>query len=246
MSHSVNTTLLEVQQELDELRAQHSQFVYAVTHDLAGPFRQIEGFANIIQSKNSHLFDAKTKRHFDLMISASERGGAILEALTDHSRMSITKASLSHVDCGEVIAEAIDSLSALIENSNGKISCNRMPTIAGDSVQLHRLFYHLIHNALLYRDPDRAPLVLLDATELEGSWQFCVKDNGIGFRDRIGEKIFTPLRRGVRDGDYPGIGMGLTIARTVVQRHGGSIWSESEEGVGSSFYFTLDKSTRCD
>lgn len=246
MSDTVSSELLILQQELDELRVQHNQFVYAVTHDLAGPFRQIDGFSNIILSKNEHLFDAKTKRHFDLIISASDKGGSILEALIVHSRISTAELSMSCVDCEVLIAEIIDSLATEIDNSEAKISCNNMPSIVGDTAQLYQLFYQVVHNALLYQNPDRPTLVSIDATELVNSWQFCIKDNGIGFRSRIGEKIFTPLKRGVRDGSYPGNGMGLTIARTITQRHGGKIWFESEEGLGSSFYFTLDKGALCD
>ncbi|OED35356.1 hypothetical protein AB833_30825 [Chromatiales bacterium (ex Bugula neritina AB1)] len=233
--------LAKLQTELAAMKAEHREFVYKVTHDLLGPFRQIEGFANIILSSHGDLFDEKSRRHFDLIISGSQKGREILEALQGYSRLITADFSRTTVDCSDIIAEVKTELASLIEKDDAIISCDGAPIIFGNRTELYLLFYHLIHNALHFQSAGNSPLVSIEVEKSDTDWQFCVQDNGIGFREKMADRIFTVLKRGVSDKNYPGMGMGLAIARAVVQRHGGKIWSTTEPGKGSSFYFTISK-----
>ena len=87
MSKRIEKQLAEVQEELNTLKADYNEFAYIVSHDLAAPFRQIEGFASIIASNHADQFDEKTKRHFELIIKGSEKGSRIVEALLTYSRL---------------------------------------------------------------------------------------------------------------------------------------------------------------
>lgn len=234
----------KLQKELDELRTEYQSFVYAVGHDLAAPFRQIEGFSNIILDEHGDQFDEKTKRHFSFVISGSEKGKAILNALLNYSRLVNAEFNSSVVDSNKVLNEVKEELSVLIEDSGAQFSCNALPGIVGDYKQIHMLFYQLIHNALHYSRPGESPIISLNAVEQGELWKFDIRDNGIGIREKMFDKIFIALRRGVAEKKYSGIGMGLTIAKAVSRRHGGEIWVESEEGVGSTISFTLGKETQ--
>lgn len=241
MSIDTNEKVARLQTELKDLKAEHHDFVYAVTHDLIGPFRQIEGFAEIILSKHRDQFDDKTRRHFDLIVSGSQKGKNILEALHGFSRLLTADRSIVTVNCNDVIAEVKTELASLIEKTGAIISHEKAPVIVGDHSQLYLLFYHLIHNALHYQSPGSSPKISIEAEVTDQEWRFCIQDNGTGFREKMADKIFTVLKRGVSDKEYTGIGMGLTIARAVVQQHGGKIWVTTEQGQGSSFYFTIGK-----
>lgn len=246
MVQNIEKELVKAREELVALKAEYSEYVYVVSHDLIAPLRQIEGFSSIIYDKYADQFDDKTKRHFGLIVSGAEKGKAILEALLVYSRQSNTEAPFEMVDCFQKISDVTDELSLLITESGADISCVGAPAICGDSSQIHLLFYHLIHNALHYRSPDRKPNISIEATEVDLFWEFCVKDNGIGFSEKDYEKIFTVLRRAVSEKAYSGIGMGLSIATKIVQRHGGRMWVSSEVGVGSSFYFSIAKDLPCE
>ena len=95
-------------------------------------------------------------------------------------------------------------------------------------------------NALKYRDPSRPPVVDISAREEEESSTYCVKDNGIGVRPDLSERIFDIFHR-LKKSDVQGDGLGLTIARQIVARHNGKVWVESDSGEGSRFYVVLSR-----
>ena len=241
MSGGTEAELIKLKNEIDDVRNEYRNFVYTVSHDLSGPFRQIEGFAQIVLVKHTDQFDDKTKRHLGLIVSGAEKGRHILDALLDYSRLDTRAKAFSSVNCQEVIDEVLEELSALVDDKGAEISCNDMPVLVGDRSQLYQVFYNLIHNGLHYQHSDVSPKLSIEAIENEINWQFCIEDNGIGVLDHLREKIFIILRRAVTDKEYSGMGMGLAVARQIVHRHCGRIWIVSEKNVGSSLYFTIAK-----
>jgi light-regulated signal transduction histidine kinase (bacteriophytochrome) len=109
----------------------------------------------------------------------------------------------------------------------------------GDAAQLIRLFQNLIGNAIKYRAPERPPLIRVAAEHLPGEWVFSVADNGIGIEPEFYERIFVIFQRLHTAQRYPGSGIGLAICKTIVARHGGRIWLESEPEKGTTMYFSL-------
>lgn len=233
--------LAKAQEELAALRIEYEQYVYVVSHDLIAPLRQIEGFAHIVYDKHANQFDDKTKRHLQLIVSGAQKGRRILDALMEYSRLNTRCEPFSAINCQEIIDEVINDLSSVIETSGAKITCTDIPVVVGDQQQLYQVFYHLMHNALHYHISDSVPTLSVSVSGARNEWQFCVKDNAMGVPDQLKDKIFTVLKRAVSDKEFSGIGMGLSIARKIVQRHGGRIWVASEQDVGTSFCFTLAK-----
>lgn len=239
MSTALEQKLERVQNELDALRDEFSNYAYSVSHDLAAPLRQIDGFANIIQSKYEDKFDDKTKSYLDKIIKGAELGAQIIEAQLEYSRLCTESVQVSSVDCNALVSDTIAQLSEVIQLTKAEVSYSELPIIQGDTKQLSKLFYHLIHNALHYQKPGSHPIVSIVAKNLENGWEFCIKDNGIGITDRQIDRVFVVFRRAVRKNEYPGSGMGLAIAKCVVQHHGGKIWIQSTLDSGSSVHFTL-------
>ncbi len=133
------------------------------------------------------------------------------------------------------------SLRASIQESNAKIIYDKLPTVNIDPVQLTQLFQNLIGNAIKFRS--EKPLEIhISATHKDNTWQFVVKDNGIGIEKQYAERIFLIFQRLHTRKQYPGTGIGLALCKKIVERHGGKIWMESEPGKGSTFYFTIPDS----
>jgi light-regulated signal transduction histidine kinase (bacteriophytochrome) len=147
------------------------------------------------------------------------------------------------VDMNGAVARTLDVLGLLIEESETEVLVDPLPTVEGDESQIVQLLQNLISNAIKFRGPER-PRIHISATIGPGEWMFAVKDNGIGIDMNNAGKIFIMFQRQHRKDEYPGSGIGLAIAKKIVERHGGRIWVESEEGKGATFFFTIPKAGR--
>lgn len=241
MSVKIDKKLDKTLQELVALKEEYEEFVYIISHDLSAPLRQVEGFAEMIVSKHADSFDDKTKRHFELIQSGSNQAKLILEAMTNYSRLNTVTEPFSLLDLNTLMGDIKSELSSLFENVDSTITFNHLPTIVGEEKKIAQVFKHLLHNALTYRSLEQACKINIEVVEQQHCWQFCVTDNGIGIAENLQKKIFKVLKRGTSNKKYPGIGMGLALAKKVLQLHHGSIWVESEKDIGSAFYFTIKK-----
>ena len=138
------------------------------------------------------------------------------------------------------LENAIANLHAAITETGAQIEyvASEMPVVTGDEHQLTRLFQNLISNSIKFRGSEK-PKISICSDKAGNEWLFFVSDNGIGISPRHQERIFQIFQRLHPADKYPGSGIGLTIAKRIVERHGGRIWVESEEGKGATFYFTI-------
>jgi light-regulated signal transduction histidine kinase (bacteriophytochrome) len=140
----------------------------------------------------------------------------------------------------KLLAEAEISLQAAIRESQAQIEHGPLPTLVVDQVQFSQVLQNLISNAIKYRR-DVPPRIQVQARRERGNWIFSVSDNGRGFQQEFSERIFGLFQR-LHGRDVEGTGMGLSISRKILERHGGRIWAESNESTGSTFYFSLPTS----
>lgn len=241
MSTKLKDELEKAQKDLADLKAEYEEFVYIVSHDLSAPLRQVEGFVELVTSKHADSFDDKTRRHFELINSGVSQAKQLLDAIRGYSRINTRTEPFTALDLNSIIAVVQDDLSPLISKTNALITVGNLPTVMGDMAQVTQVFECLIHNALTYQLPESKPEITLNVVDKVDTWQFCINDNGIGVSENVAAKIFKVLRRGVSDKKYAGMGMGLAIAKKVLQRHQGDIWLDSTLNNGASFYFTIAK-----
>jgi signal transduction histidine kinase len=138
-----------------------------------------------------------------------------------------------------VVSEVAATLRALAGDDPPEIEWDVLPNVEGDPQQLVQLFQNLIGNAVKFVPEDRMPEIEISAVREGDSWRFEVADNGIGLELAHGERIFRMFQRLHTRDEYPGTGIGLAIAKKVVERHGGTIWAEPRPEGGSRFRFTL-------
>jgi light-regulated signal transduction histidine kinase (bacteriophytochrome) len=142
------------------------------------------------------------------------------------------------VDLNQVCDDAAAMLRGSIEDADGEVTHDDLPTIAGDRSQLAQLLQNLIGNGTKYHG-DNPPRVHVSAKKNDDAWTISVRDNGLGIDAKYHGQIFEIFRRLHTEQEYPGTGIGLAICRRIVHRHGGRIWLESEPGKGSTFYFMM-------
>ncbi len=226
--------------ELERSNTELQQFAYVASHDLKEPLRMIDGYLKLLDRKYSAMLDERAKRYIGFASAGTSRMQSIIDDLLEYSRVSTRARAFEHIDSQAALAEALENLSVLIRESGARIEAGPLPAVTADPVQLSQVFQNLIANAVKFRHPERPPLVRVSAIEREGEWLFSVEDNGIGIEPEYSEKVFEIFQR-AHGKDIPGTGIGLAICKRVVERHGGSIWVESEPGSGSIFYFTIPK-----
>jgi light-regulated signal transduction histidine kinase (bacteriophytochrome) len=146
------------------------------------------------------------------------------------------KKQFKPIACTAVVKKAVSNLEAVIEANNAHVTCDVLPTIMADSLQLISLFQNLIDNAIKYRQ-EAVPRIHVSAERKGNEWIFSIKDNGLGIDSNGSERIFGMFQR--LSNDQSGTGIGLATCKEIVKRHGGRIWVESNPGKGSTFYFTI-------
>ncbi|MDP3824234.1 MAG: ATP-binding protein [Burkholderiales bacterium] len=243
--------LAEANAELARSNAELDAFAYVAGHDLKEPLRGINKYAN------SLLEDAQAGRVHDparveWLLRLTVRMDTLLNALLHFSRVGRMSLELNDTDLGPVLVESIEMLGARLAESQIEVRVPRpLPHARCDRVRVREVFSNLISNAAKYNDKaqrwveighigpnDAAPVSA--PPETGGHTLFYVRDNGIGIDMRQTDRVFAIFKRlHPQDAFGGGSGAGLTIARKMVEQHGGRIWFDSQPGAGSTFYFTL-------
>ncbi|CAA9197805.1 hybrid sensor histidine kinase/response regulator [Flavobacterium bizetiae] len=236
-------------EELEMKNHELQQFSWVVSHDLNEPIRKIQIFIKII--KELYLADdAKAVDYVNRTIKSAERMQTLITDLLAYSRLS-SQVKPEVTDLNVVLQEVLSDFDYLIERKNATIKSNELPTIDSIPSQLRQVFQNLIGNALKFSGNSQHPLIEITSelisnksfespTSPEG--KFCritVKDNGIGFDEIYLDRIFIIFQSLNDRQSYEGTGIGLAIAKKIIEKHNGLITAKSQVGKGASFIIIL-------
>jgi len=227
---------------LEEKSKELEQFAYAASHDLKEPLRMIQGFLNLLEKRYQDKLDNRARKYIHFSVDGAKRLGVLIDDLLEYSRVGRIHTNVEEIDLNEMLNELIKNEIDHSGQSKEIIQFNNLPVINGVAVSINMLFRNLISNALKYQDGKKVPEINITSMEGQNDWNFAVIDNGIGIEKEYFDKIFMLFNRLHTKEEYPGTGMGLAICKKIVEEHGGRIWVESEEGKGSTFHFTIQKS----
>lgn len=229
----VDARTLDLKQANEELQ----QFAYVASHDLQEPLRTITSFTQLLSTRYMGKLDEDADEFMGYIVSSSRRMTDLINGLLAVVRLRKTGHQTTPVSFETLLHEAEISLQALIRESETQIDHGPLPALVVDRVQFSQVLQNLISNAIKYRRED-APRIRIEANRDMSNWVFSVSDNGRGFNQQFAERIFGLFQR-LHGREIEGTGMGLAISRRIVERHGGRIWAEGKEGIGSTFYFSL-------
>ena len=235
-----NRELAKANSDLKQSNEQLQQFAYVASHDLQSPLRSISGFVQLLQSTYATSLDDQGNEWIRRTVQSTQQMQALIRDVLAFSSVDSQAKPHAPTSLGEVVLEAVSLLESAIRESEGRVSSDDLPTVMGDRAALVQLMQNLIGNGLKYHGKE-PPHVHVSARPSENQWVISVRDNGIGIDPKHYERIFEIFRRLHNQEEYPGTGIGLAVCRRVVQRHGGSIWVESQPGQGSTFNFSLRK-----
>ena len=230
--------LMRRTKELSRSNKELEQFAYVASHDLQEPLRMVASYTQLIAQRYHGKLDADADEFIHYAVDGATRMQAIINDLLALSRVSTRSTAFSRVDAKSALGQALANLRLVIGETGAVIACDSLPTLHADGSQLAQLFQNLVGNAIKFHGSN-PPHVEIGAELQDEEWVFHVRDNGIGIAPEYFERIFLMFQRLHTKNEYPGTGIGLTICKKIVERHGGRIWIESEQGKGTTFYFTI-------
>lgn len=232
---------VEMQRMMADLKRSNQeleQFAYVASHDLQEPLRMVSSYVQLLARRYKGKLDSDADEFINYAVDGANRMKGLINDLLTFSRVGTRGKEFSPVELNSVIEVVLSNLQVAIEENNAVITCDELPKVLADEGQMVQLFQNLIGNALKFRS-EEPPKIHIGIKQEKEDWLFSISDNGIGIDPQFSERIFIIFQRLHTREEYPGTGIGLSICRKIIERHGGRIWVESQPGQGSTFYFTL-------
>lgn len=224
-----------------ESNMQLENFAYIASHDLKAPIRTIISFSQLLERNLKNKLDEDAKEYLDFVISASRNMRDLIDDLLAYSKINSQPIRRDIFTIGDILMAITTEIQTTIHEKNAIINWNCAYEINADMIKMKQVFQNLITNAIKFQKPDIQPIINILCEENTDSWQFCVKDNGIGIKADYHERVFDLFQKIHNKSEFEGTGLGLAICKKIVNQHGGKIWIESTLGEGTTFHFTIAK-----
>ncbi|MCB6097605.1 sensor histidine kinase [Flavobacterium psychrophilum] len=232
----INKQREELLKNLEKQNQALNQYAHVVSHDLKAPLRSIDTLINWFKEDNAAILDDNNNKSLDLVLSNVEKMDLLIKGILDYSAIDKLEVKDRTIDLNILIHKIIRTIT--IPNHIEIILKNKMPKIVGNDITLKQLFQNLIQNAIKYNDKEMG-FVEIGSKENDNEIEFYIKDNGIGIKERYQDKIFNLFSK-LENTDQSS-GIGLSIVKKIIDIYQGKIWLESQETIGTTFYFTIPK-----
>jgi len=237
---SLRTVELETaNRELEVANRELEAFSGSVSHDLRAPLRTIDGLLRVVQEDFGAAVPAEACRHIEAISAQASRMSELIEDLLRLSRLRREPLQKQPVDMRALVQEVAGELRATDTSRQLDISIGELPPVDADPSLLRQVWVNLVANALKFTRRREHAIIEITGETRAGKKLYSIRDNGAGFDPRRAERLFGIFQRLHAARDFEGTGVGLSIARRIVERHGGSIWAEGEPDRGAAFHFTL-------
>jgi PAS domain S-box-containing protein len=226
--------------QLAEANQELEAFNYSVSHDLRAPLRHIAGFSGILISDFAPTMSVEAREHLQHIQAAVVRMGLLVDGLLSLAKLGRQSLKLCRTELNDVVEQVISILQPECEGRQVEWQIARLPALDCDPILMAQVFQNLLGNALKYSRGRARAIIEMDSIRRPGKPAIIfVRDNGVGFNMRYAERLFGVFQRLHTDSEFEGTGVGLATVRRIIQKHGGTIWAESEPDHGATFYFAL-------
>ncbi|WGV23318.1 PAS domain S-box protein [Halotia branconii] len=244
--------LQKLNEELKRSNQELEQFAYVASHDLQEPLRAVTGYSQLLGQEYQDRLDESAQEYLSYIVDGATRMQRLIQDLLAFSRVATRGQEFTRVDCNAALNIALGNLHVAIAESQAIITHDPLPQLLADKTQMVQLFQNLLGNAIKFRQKDQPPKIHIGAVQKDveateelptphsPEWLIWVQDNGIGIKSQYLDRIFEVFRRLHTRREFTGTGIGLAICKKIVERHGGRIWAESELGIETIFYLTLN------
>lgn len=244
-ARDTNERLDQQARDLERSNRDLEQFAYVASHDLQEPLRKVASFCQLLKRRYGDRLDERGEQYIEFAVDGAQRMQQLINDLLAFSRVGRTTDSFEPVALGDVAAAALGQLERARAEAGGEIVVGDLPVVRGDPALLRQLLVNLLGNALKFRRAGVAPVVRVDARRAAQTWEITVTDNGIGIEPEYADKVFVIFQRLHGRDRYPGTGIGLALAKKIVEFHGGRIRIDHPpDGPGTVVRFTLPAEER--
>ena len=231
--------LEEYAQELERSNEELEQFAYIASHDLSEPLRMVTGYLSLLERRYAPELDDDARQFIGYAVDGAARMRGLIDDLLAFSRVGRAELDRTEIDTQALVEDAFRMVTAERDGPEAALLAAGLPTVTGDLGQLQQLFQNLLGNAVKFVEPGHAPVVEVTAAPTADGFRFVVADDGIGIDPAHADRVFGMFQRLHTRDEYPGTGVGLAIARRVVERHRGTITAEPRAGGGTRIVFEL-------
>ena len=234
-----NARLRQHAAELVRSNQDLEQFATVASHGLQEPLRKVASFSALLQSRYAGRLDERADRYIAFAVDGANRMQRLIDDLLEFSRIGRAGREFADVALDEVAVRVREANRSAVEATGGYIDVGDLPTVVGDGALLEVLMTNVIGNAVKFRRDGVAVHITVSATQDGPDWRVTVADNGVGVDPAYAERMFVIFQRAHPREQFPGTGVGLAVAKRIVEYHGGRIWSEPAAGCGTAIHFTL-------
>jgi light-regulated signal transduction histidine kinase (bacteriophytochrome) len=240
--HKLLAEIQELRARLRTEEARHAneltQFAHAASHDMREPLRMVASYTQLLSRRSAGKLDDDGLEFMRYILDGVQIMERLLDDLLTYSlQLRPLDKPPTTVDAEAVARGVLLKLENQIRESGAEITYDSLPSVQSDFTHLSQVFHQLIANSIRFRRAE-PPRIHISATRNDDDATFSFSDNGLGIEPRFHEEIFRAFKR-LHGREYPGTGVGLAIAKRIIEQYGGKIWVESEAGQGAVFRFTL-------
>jgi len=230
------------EEELNRTREGFREFVYRAVHDLREPLRAISTSSQLLSKNDVDRTDESSNQCLRNIQEGAERLDLLLRDIMKYCQGEARILRFAEISLDSALEEAKRQISDELGKNGAVLTHDPLPTVTGDFLALAAVFRNLLENACKFHGP-MPPCIHVEASRQGAEWMVAVRDNGVGFKPAYADMIFQPFKR-LHGAQFRGSGLGLSLAKRILDEHGGRIWAESRPGEGSTFRFTLPVSDR--
>lgn len=224
---------------LERLNEELEGFSYSVAHDLRAPLRFIDKFAYLLMEHHSHELSSEGLQFAEQIREGTRQMAQLVEDLLQFSKATGQQLKRESIDMSRLVRQVVTKVEYELEDRHVTFNVADLGTARGDVNLVRQVFANLIGNAVKFTRRQEHARIEIDVVTRNGVPTFTVADNGVGFDASDADRLFTVFQRFHQPDDFEGSGVGLAVVKRIVNRHGGTIWVESQIGQGARFYFTL-------
>jgi len=240
---NLNTQLeqhvIERTSQLEDANKELEAFAYSVSHDLRAPLRAVDGFSRIVMEDYGDKLDTEGKRMLGLIRSNTQKMDQLINDLLNLSRVSRRDLRYSDIDMTQMVISVFDETAPPDVKGNIRFQVDKLPDAFADPTFLKQVWFNLIANAIKFSSKKSKPEIKIGSRIENNTYTYFINDNGVGFNQEYGHKLFGVFQRLHKSEDFEGTGVGLAIVQRIIHRFDGKVWAESVEGKGATFYFSL-------